>query len=71
MDIKPVVEKYRCIHISYEANNLKVITTTFNFESLLGTLSNEDGNAIGLEKLHFWFALYFFILVIRVMFSSP
>ena len=39
-------------------------------ERLLGTLSNEDGNAKddGSEKSHFWFALYFLVKVIRVLF---
>ena len=37
----------------------------------LGTLSNEDGNANddGSEKSYFWFALYFFVRAIRVLFS--
>ena len=38
--------------------------------SILGSLSNDDGNVNddGSEKSHFWFALYFFVLVIRVSF---
>ena len=39
----------------------------------LGTLSNEDknGNKDGLEKIHFWFTLYCFVQVIRVLFFPP
>ena len=38
-----------------------------------GTLSNEDMNLNedGTEKSPFWFFLYFFVQVIRVLFSSP
>ena len=37
---------------------------------ILGTFSSEDGNADddGYEKILFWFALYFFPRVIRVLF---
>ena len=43
------------------------------FKQMLGTLSNEDGNADddGSEKIYFCFSLYFFLRVIRVLFSSP
>ena len=39
----------------------------------VGNISNEDGNANydGSEKLHFWFAFYFLVGVIRVLFSLP
>ena len=45
---------------------LKILSVVFD---LLGTLSNEDGNVNndGSEKLHFWFALYFFVRAIRVL----
>ena len=39
-------------------------------EEIIGTLSNEDGNANdeGSEKSHFWFTLLFIVQVIRVLF---
>ena len=41
--------------------------------SVLLYISNEEGNTNndGSEKSHFWFALYFFVQVIRVLFLSP
>ena len=41
-----------------------------SMHKLLGTLRNEDGNANndGSEKSHFWFTLYFFAQVVRVIF---
>ena len=39
----------------------------------LETLSNEDGyvNGDGTDKSYFWLTLFFFVRVIRVLFSSP